>query len=566
MALAAVSLTQNAGAVLFDGGVDSENLGEGDWIYYMSQATNKLGGHVASVINIPTLMSYYQSQGIKHIIVKAGTGSTNFPATGNQFTTTLVTEAHNKGIKIFGYTRSYGDNIQGEIDIATLCFNRGADGFVLDAEAEWEASRQGTQGSAKAIQLCSGIKNLWPTKFLAHAPFPYISLHSSFPYKEFGIYCDAVMPQDYWNYIGVTPAQILSDMDTEYRAFYVKLTGADVAAIKPIVPLGQADVSTIPGSEITAFYNAINNDTKCVTKGGYKGINWWRTDLHTTAHWSAINSGTLTGQNPSEGSTIVDNGSATTVGSWTTASSATDKYGADYKYKGPGTGSAYLQYAPSLSAQNYQVYEWHSQGANRTTAGQIIVNYNGGSQPLSINQSINGGKWNWLGTFNFAAGSSGNVRVTDLFSTGSVVIADAIKFLPPPADIIIDNPAASYVGTWSTGTASTDKYGTDYRYKGPGSGSGLAMFIPYVQVKGNYQVYEWHSIGGNRTTDAKYKINYDGNYQIVTVNQAINGGQWNSLGTYNFAAGSSGTVSISDSYSTGSVVIADAIKLVFVSQ
>src|SRR5262245_7992700 len=73
--LLSMGLAQNASAVLFDGGVDSENLGKGDWIYFLSQATNHLGGHVSSVVNIPTLMSYYQSQGIDFIIVKAGTGS-----------------------------------------------------------------------------------------------------------------------------------------------------------------------------------------------------------------------------------------------------------------------------------------------------------------------------------------------------------------------------------------------------------------------------------------------------------------------------------------------------------
>ena len=567
LAAFAVSLAHTATANIFDGGVDSENLGKGDWIYYMSQATNKLGGNVSSVINIPTLMSYYQSQGISHIIVKAGTGSTNFPSNTNpQFTSNLVYQAHLKGIKIFGYTRSYGDNIQGEINIATSCFNKGADGFVIDAEAEWEASRQGTQGPAKAIQLASGIKNLWPTKFLAHAPMPYISLHSTFPYKEFGIYCDTVMPQVYWNYFGITPTQVIADMDKEWRAFYNSLSGSDTAAVKPIAPLGQADVSTIPGAEITEFFNAINNDTKCVTKGGYRSVNFWRADLHTSAQWTAIKAGTLTGQNPSEGSTILDNPAATVVGTWTTASSATDKYGADYRYKGPGGGAGYLKYIPSLSARDYQVYEWHSQGSNRATDAPHVITYNGGTQTLSVNQQVNGGKWNWLGTFNFLAGTAGNVKITDGFTVGSVAIADAIKFLPMPVDIIVDNPAAVMMGSWTLASSATDKYGADYRYKGPGSGSAVCMFVPYVNATGSYQVYEWHSVGSNRTTDAKYKINGANGPQVVVVNQQVNGGRWNLLGTFGYNAGTSGTVSVSDSYSTGSVVIADAIKLVFVSQ
>ncbi|MGI8967170.1 MAG: GH25 family lysozyme, partial [Limisphaerales bacterium] len=44
------------------------------------------------------------------------------------------------------------------------------------------------------------------------------------------------------------------------------------------------------------------------------------------------------------------------------------------------------------------------------------------------------------------------------------------------ADIIIDNNSATVVGTWSTGTGSTDKYGADYRYKSQGTGSSYLQY------------------------------------------------------------------------------------------
>lgn len=568
--LLSLGLAQNASAVLFDGGVDSENLGKGDWIYFLSQATNHLGGHVSSVVNIPTLMSYYQSQGIDFIIVKAGTGSTNFNGSGStpQFTTTLVNEAHAKGIKIMGYTRSYGDNVQGEINIATSCFNKGADGFVIDAEAEWEAGHQGTQGPAKALQLGSGIKNLWPTKFLAHAPFPYITLHSSFPYKEFGFYCDAVMPQDYWFSIGVSPATMVADMSSQWRNWQNSLTGQWVNSKKPIAPVAQADTASIPGSDITAFFNALNNDPNPATPGGYKGITFWRTDLHTTSQWAAISAGTLGGPPPPpENGIVVDNPSATVVGSWSTGSTATDKYGSDYRYIGPGTGSSYLRYTPSIpSAGSYQVYEWHSQGANRATAAPHVITFNGPTTTININQQINGGQWNLLGTFNFLAGTSGNVKITDNFSGASVVaIADAIKFVPVGvSEIIIDNGSATVVGTWSTGSTSTDKFGSDYRYHGPGTGTSYLQYTPNIGTAGTYQVYEWHPEGSNRTTAAKHVVAHSGGTTTINVNQQIGGGQWNLLGTFNFSAGTSGNIKINDNFSAGSVVMADAIRLVFV--
>src|SRR5688572_33079546 len=91
IALMLVLIAPTLSAKIFDGGVDSANLGKGDWIYFVSQATNRLGGNVSSVTDIPSLMQYYKTQGIDYIIVKAGTGSTNFNGGGSspQFNTEL---------------------------------------------------------------------------------------------------------------------------------------------------------------------------------------------------------------------------------------------------------------------------------------------------------------------------------------------------------------------------------------------------------------------------------------------------------------------------------------------
>jgi hypothetical protein len=47
-----------------------------------------------------------------------------------------------------------------------------------------------------------------------------------------------------------------------------------------------------------------------------------------------------------------------------------------------------------------------------------------------VNQEINGGQWNLLGTFPFIAGTSGHVVLSD--DANDYVIADAIKFVPQP--------------------------------------------------------------------------------------------------------------------------------------
>ena len=84
-------------------------------------------------------------------------------------------------------------------------------------------------------------------------------------------------------------------------------------------------------------------------------------------------------------------------------------------------------------AGNYQVYEWHPQGANRTTTAPHFINFNGSSTTVNINQQINGGAWRLVGTYNFAAGTAGYVRITDNFTgAGLNVMADGVKFVYVP--------------------------------------------------------------------------------------------------------------------------------------
>jgi hypothetical protein len=652
-----------ASARILDGGVDPENLGKGDWIWSISHSVNKLNGAVPGVNDIPSLLSWEKNQGMSFVIVKAGTGSTNYPTqNAPQFTSNLVYQAHLQGLKIFAYTRSFGDDLPGEIAMATNCYNLGADGFIFDAEAEWESSRQGTQGPAKAIQMLSAVKAMYPNKFLGHSPLPYISLHSSFPYKEFGYYCDAVMPQCYWNYIGVTPDQMVIDMDREWRNWHNGLTGQWTNSIKPIAPIGQADITNVTPAEITAFANAVINDPTPVTPGGYKGMSWWDAHQHSAAQWPAI-AAIQIGTPPAVPDIIVDNPAATVVGSWTTASSSADKYGADYRFKSAGTGAAYLHYVPNVvTPGTYKVYTMYPKGTNRSTNSAVTINYNGGSTLLRINQRILGGSWVYLGAYPFVAGTNGSVRISDNH-TGStnLVMADAIRlaYVPPPPvapwdltataasgpvinlswtdnsldesefvvsrsttaggpytviasvnggvtsfadsalaasttyyyvvraaneagnsansneasatstdevpDIIIDNPAATMAGTWSLGTGATDKFGANYRFKSQGTGAAYQQYTPVIFNAGDYQVYEWHPQGSNRSAGTPHIVTHTGGSTTIFVNQQSGGGRWNLIGTFNFAAGAAGGVRINDAFAdAGQICMADAIKFAFV--
>jgi len=130
----------------------------------------------------------------------------------------------------------------------------------------------------------------------------------------------------------------------------------------------------------------------------------------------------------------------------------------------------------------------------------------------------------------------------------------------PAGDVIIDNSNAKFScsANWSTGTG-TGKYGADYRWRSTAAISDMATWTP--GVTGNYAVYAWWAAGSNRYTAAPYKITKaDGTVATVTVNQQINGGKWNLLGTYALSAGK--TVQLSCWAPSGYNVMADAIKFV----
>lgn len=128
--------------------------------------------------------------------------------------------------------------------------------------------------------------------------------------------------------------------------------------------------------------------------------------------------------------------------------------------------------------------------------------------------------------------------------------------------IILDNPSATYTGTWTTGTSSTDKYGSDYRYASTASSeTATAKWTPTVNSAGSYNVYVWYPQGSNRSTKAPYTVYYSGGNVTIQVNQTTNGGKWNLITTKSFATGTTGYVKLGNGTGESSkVVMADAVR------
>lgn len=151
----------------------------------------------------------------------------------------------------------------------------------------------------------------------------------------------------------------------------------------------------------------------------------------------------------------------------------------------------------------------------------------------------------------------------------------------PPTDIIVDNdgfctgPKALWIPInyeilffipgsgqrWVLETLAADKYGQDY-YQLDGSendGSPEFQWSFEVPYSGVHNVEVWWPQNSNNTASAIYTINSSSGNTVISVQQNSSGGQWNTLGSFNFDAGN--TYHVTLQAPAGEPVVADAIRI-----
>ena len=176
---------------------------------------------------------------------------------------------------------------------------------------------------------------------------------------------------------------------------------------------------------------------------------------------------------------IIDNPDAVLVGSWQTGTSSKDKYGSDYRFAGTNTtGAKSATYTPNIPAtsNDWAVYTWYPEGSNRPVDAQYIIHTAAGDDIKYVDQTHNGGKWNYLGTYTMNAGTENYVRITNYGSdTTRVAMADAVRFIstagsdtePPLISAVAASPAESVTTvTWTTDEPATSQveYGLTTSY------------------------------------------------------------------------------------------------------
>jgi len=115
---------------------------------------------------------------------------------------------------------------------------------------------------------------------------------------------------------------------------------------------------------------------------------------------------------------------------------------------------------------------------------------------------------------------------------------------------------------WTSASSTAGYYGTGYYYAATAPVSDGANFWFYLPTAATRTVDAWWTTGTNRSTTANF-IAFDAagtRLGTAYANQQLNGGKWNTLGTYNFSAGWNKVV-LSRWTTEGYTVIADAVRV-----
>lgn len=133
-----------------------------------------------------------------------------------------------------------------------------------------------------------------------------------------------------------------------------------------------------------------------------------------------------------QSSTItVDNstsGRFSASGNWGGSTWSSQKYGSDYRYANPEAVSDAAWYKVNIPSRGrYDVYAWWPANSGYNSRTPYVIATTSGNQTVHVDQRYNGGKWNYLGTFELAAGDNWNIGVSRWTSGTGYVIADAVR-------------------------------------------------------------------------------------------------------------------------------------------
>jgi hypothetical protein len=164
---------------------------------------------------------------------------------------------------------------------------------------------------------------------------------------------------------------------------------------------------------------------------------------------TAINDSLKTTPNAENPQIIVDNTDAgcTFSSPWTVSSGITGFHGTNYAYYSSTSSTTWAKWTPAIPEDgNYRIFMRWAAYSNRPTAAPIEIKHMEGVSTSKVNQTLDGGKWNFLGSYQLNAGSANYVKIT--CSGGINTIADAVLFEKIPVETALQDIHDENVRFW----------------------------------------------------------------------------------------------------------------------
>lgn len=222
------------------------------WIWYIDDSN---GGNLRSIIR------QARQADIGTLFIKSGDGDDVW----SQFNKPMVRRLQRAGLKVCGWQYTYGRRPIAEARVAATAKRRGADCFVINAEAEYEGKYAAADWYIRELRRLVGPK--FP---LGLSSFPYVHYHPGFPFSVLlGPGAATVnLPQVYWHTIGDsvrTSVEITWEQNSVYK--------------RPIRATGQTWDGP-PKRDLLAFRKFMLNYGSAAS--------WWSWQETDSAEWDAL--------------------------------------------------------------------------------------------------------------------------------------------------------------------------------------------------------------------------------------------------------------------------------------
>lgn len=177
--------------------------------------------------------------------------------------------------------------------------------------------------------------------------------------------------------------------------------------------------------------------------------------------------------------------------------------------------------------------------------------------------STTGRAWTFAGGSTLTLPSSVYIGIAVAGGSHTSLNTSTFEYVDRPLETIVDNSSSSGVtitNTWNAGDATKPGYeGTGYLHdNNSGKGSKSIRYTPTFPSAGNYTVHLNWVADDNRAPNVPVSLVHANGTTSAVFDQRTPG-NWRSLGSFRFSAGTGGHLTLSNNTSSG-YVIADAVR------